>query len=107
WCVVAARVGFVVWRGVVAFWKPWASNGSNTAATTVATAANPATTVAGKPANGSQLGPTGSAPSTPTAGKPGAAAGADKPVPAPVDSAQSEQIVAAVRADLPFAKLAL
>jgi hypothetical protein len=103
--LVAGSVGFLALLGVVAFWKPWASNGSNTAATTVATAANPATTVAGKPANGSQLVQTGSAQSTPNAGKPGAAAGPDKPVPAPVDSGQSERIVAAVRPDFRSAKL--
>jgi hypothetical protein len=105
---VAGGVGALALLGVVAFWKPWASNGSKTAVTTVATAADPATT-AGKPANGSQLVQTGSAQSTPNTGKPGAqqnpAAGADKPIPAPVDSGQSEQIVAAVRPDFRSAKL--
>jgi len=107
---VAGGVGALVLLGVVAFWKPWASNGSNAAPTTVATGANPATTAAGKPANGSQLVQTASAQSTPNTGKPGAAAqqnpaaGADKPV-APVDSGQSEQIVAAVRPDFRSAKL--
>lgn len=105
---MAGGVGALALLGVVAFWKPWASNGSKTAVTTVATAADPATT-AGKPANGSQLVQTGSAQSTPNTGKPGAqqnpAAGADKPIPAPVDSGQSEQIVAAVRPDFRSAKL--
>ena len=104
--LVAGSVGAIALLGVVAFWRPWASNGSNTTPTTVATAADPA---AGKP-NGSQLVKTASAQNTPNTGKPGAtaqqnpAAGTDKPV-APVDSGQSEQIVAAVRPDFRSAKL--
>jgi hypothetical protein len=112
--LLAGGVGALALLGVVAFWKPWASNGSSTAATTVATAADPGTagtTAAGKPANGSQLVQTANAQSTPNTGKPvpagqqNPAAGAERPVPAPVDSGQSEQIVAAVRPDFRSAKL--
>jgi len=112
--LVAGGVGALALLGVVAFWKPWASNGSNPAPTTVATAAEPstgATTASGKPANGSQLVQTANAQSTSNTGKPAATAqqnpatGAEKPVPAPVDSGQSEQIVAAVRPDFRSAKL--
>jgi hypothetical protein len=108
--LVAGGVGALALLGVMAFWKPWASNGSNTAPTTVATAADPGT-AAGKPANGSQLVQAASAQNTPNTGKPVASAqqnpagGADKPVPAPVDSGRSEQIVAAVRPDFRSAKL--
>ena len=113
--LVAGGVGALALLGVVAFWKPWASNGSNTAPTTVASAAtNPgaaATTAAGKPANGSQVVQTASAQSTPNTGKPVAgaqqnpAAGAEKPLSAPVDSGQPDQVVAAVRPDFRSAKL--
>jgi hypothetical protein len=100
---VAGGVGALALLGVMAFWKPWASNGSNTEApapTTLAIgAADPrsaARTAADKPANGSQPVQTASAQSTANTGK---------PVSAPVDSGQSERIVAAVRPDFRSAKL--
>jgi hypothetical protein len=108
--LVASGVGAFALLGIVAFvWKPWASSGANTGAaspTTVATATvNPA---AGKPANGAQLVHTASAQNAPNTGKPVAGApqnpaAADKSP--PVDSAQSDQIVAAVRPDFRSAKL--
>jgi len=109
--LVAGGVGAFALLGIVAFvWKPWASNGANEVPgpTTVATAAG--STAAGNGGNGSELVQTASAQSAPNTGQPVAGtpqnpAAADKPGSAPVDSAQSDQIVAAVRPDFRAAKL--
>ena len=58
--LVAGGVGALALLGVVAFWKPWASNGVNTAPTTVASAAtNPGTAVRRRPQTSERL-PAGS-----------------------------------------------
>lgn len=114
--LVAGGVGAFALLGIVAFvWKPWASNGASAevaAPTSVATAAaNPATTTGNHPANGSQLVQPANAQSGPNSGKlvpagqQTSAAAGDKSLPAPVDSGQSDQIVAAVRPDFRSAKL--
>ncbi|HSE67822.1 MAG TPA: hypothetical protein VLB12_12625, partial [Gemmatimonadales bacterium] len=104
--LVAGGVGAFALLGIVAFvWKPWASNGTPEAAapTTVATAAD-------KAANGSQLVHPAGAQSVPNTGSPVAGTAqnppaTDKPGSALVDSAKSDQIVAAVRPDFRAAKL--
>jgi hypothetical protein len=115
--LLAGGVGAFALLGIVAFvLKPWASNGSHAEAassTTVATAAAgttpAATTAPEKAASGSQPVQTANAQSTPANGKPASTTQqnpvADKPAPAPTDSAQSDEIVAAVRPDFRSAKL--